>query len=62
MNKVFTRLIALSFMAVSLFTGVLAQKANAADSAKPYRIGIVTPTLSASEDEFRGAVRVSEKY
>ncbi|WP_022665803.1 DUF3798 domain-containing protein [Desulfospira joergensenii] len=27
-----------------------------------YRIGIVTPTLSASEDEFRGAVRVAKKY
>lgn len=27
-----------------------------------YKIGIVTPTLSKSEDEFRGAVRVSEKH
>ena len=27
-----------------------------------YRIGIVTPTLSASEDEFRGAIRVAKKY
>ncbi|MFH0784228.1 MAG: DUF3798 domain-containing protein [Pseudomonadota bacterium] len=27
-----------------------------------YKIGIVTPTLSASEDEFRGAVLVAGKY
>lgn len=27
-----------------------------------YRIGIVTPTLSASEDEFRGAIVVANKY
>ncbi len=27
-----------------------------------YKIGIVTPTLSASEDEFRGAQKVMEKY
>lgn len=31
-------------------------------AASDYKIGIVTPTLSASEDEFRGAVRVSDKY
>ncbi|MBU1170020.1 MAG: DUF3798 domain-containing protein [Proteobacteria bacterium] len=31
-------------------------------AAEDYKIGIVTPTLSASEDEFRGAVRVSDKY
>lgn len=31
-------------------------------TAKTYRIGIVTPTLSASEDEFRGAIRVVQKY
>lgn len=33
-----------------------------AGTAKDYRIGIVTPTLSASEDEFRGAIRVAKKY
>ena len=27
-----------------------------------YKIGIVTPPLSASEDEFRGAVRTAQKY
>ena len=27
-----------------------------------YKVGIVTPTLSSSEDEFRGAQRVSDKY
>ena len=31
-------------------------------ATEAYKIGIVTPTLSASEDEFRGAVRVSEKH
>ena len=31
-------------------------------AAEQYKIGIVTPTLSASEDEFRGAVRTSEKH
>lgn len=33
-----------------------------AGTPKDYRIGIVTPTLSASEDEFRGAIRVAKKY
>lgn len=27
-----------------------------------YKVGIVTPPLSASEDEFRGAVRTAQKY
>ncbi|MDD5094964.1 MAG: DUF3798 domain-containing protein [Dehalococcoidia bacterium] len=31
-------------------------------AAQNYKIGIVTPTLSASEDEFRGAQRVDQKY
>ena len=31
-------------------------------STKEYRIGIVTPSLSASEDEFRGAQKVAAKY
>jgi len=30
--------------------------------ASSYKVGIVTPTLSSSEDEFRGAQRVAEKY
>lgn len=42
------------FLTMFTFTGAMA--------AENYKIGIVTPTLSASEDEFRGAVRVSEKY
>jgi len=33
-----------------------------ASAAGTYKIGIVTPTLSASEDEFRGAVRTAEKH
>ncbi|MBF0230204.1 MAG: DUF3798 domain-containing protein [Desulfamplus sp.] len=62
MKKVFTQSALLFFIMTCLLTFQFAQKAHSADSAKPYRIGIVTPTLSASEDEFRGAVRVSEKY
>lgn len=41
---------------------VLAAGVCYAAPAKNYRIGIVTPNLSASEDEFRGAVRVAKKY
>ena len=44
-------------LVISFFAGF-----GTALSATDYRIGIVTPTLSASEDEFRGAVRVSQKY
>lgn len=48
---------------VFLSAVILAGQALAATAtAKHYRIGIVTPTLSASEDEFRGAVRVAKKY
>ncbi|MGE5372418.1 MAG: DUF3798 domain-containing protein [Solirubrobacterales bacterium] len=32
------------------------------DAAKSYIIGVVTPTLSASEDEYRGAERAAKKY
>jgi ABC-type sugar transport system substrate-binding protein len=35
---------------------------TAATEKDSYKIGIVTPTLSASEDEYRGAQRVSAKY
>jgi hypothetical protein len=38
------------------------QAAKASTSASAYKIGIVTPTLSASEDEFRGAQKVAKKY
>lgn len=31
-------------------------------AAEPYKIGIVTPTLTISEDEFRGAAEMVEKY
>ncbi len=49
-------------LVASLAAGVSFTGFCFAGSAKNYRIGIVTPTLSASEDEFRGAVRVSQKY
>lgn len=35
---------------------------EAAPAAEPYKIGIVTPTLTISEDEFRGAAEMVEKY
>ena len=31
-------------------------------AAEPYKIGIVTPTLTVSEDEFRGAQEMLAKY
>jgi hypothetical protein len=46
----------------ALVVGCLWAGVCLATPAKNYRIGIVTPTLSASEDEFRGAIRVSQKY
>ena len=35
---------------------------EAAAEEEPYKIGIVTPTLTVSEDEFRGAQEMVEKY
>ncbi len=55
MKKTF--LLSAMVMLVSLMAGLCF-----AGPAKEYRIGIVTPTLSASEDEFRGAIRVADKY
>ena len=37
-------------------------EAEAAASDEPYKIGIVTPTVTVSEDEFRGAQEMVEKY
>lgn len=31
-------------------------------SGEPYKIGIVTPTLTVSEDEFRGAQEMVQRY
>ncbi len=53
MKKLWMLLLTAAF-ALTALPGLAAQK--------PYKIGIVTPTLSASEDEFRGAQRVSVKY
>ncbi len=52
----------LLLLATVLLVAVMTAGQALAAPAKPYRIGIVTPTLSASEDEFRGAVRVAQKY
>lgn len=42
---------------------IIAAVSNASAQAVPaYKIGMVTPPLSSSEDEFRGAAAVSEKY
>lgn len=51
-------------------TGTGSQPSTASDSpqtstepaAETYKIGIVTPTLTVSEDEFRGAQEMVEKY
>lgn len=56
---------------IFLFTSVVGcgnntQQASKDTAAKEqqasYKIGVVTPTLSASEDEFRGAEKVAKKY
>ncbi len=39
-----------------------AQTQNAGNDAAVYKIGVVTPTLSTSEDEFRTADMMSKKY
>ena len=56
----FKRLTALLASAVL----VLSFACGKGEKLKPgeYKIGIVTPTLSASEDEFRGAEKMAKKY
>lgn len=41
---------------------LLLSMAPCAAPAADYKVGIVTPPLSASEDEYRGAVRTAQKY
>lgn len=48
------RVVLVQLLMFSLFQGIAMSAA--------YKVGIVTPPLSASEDEFRGAVRTSQKY
>lgn len=61
-------LLVLSFLFLSLVgcgNGGQSGGTNNEDSdsgTDTYKIGVVTPTLSASEDEFRGAQKVSDKY
>ena len=43
-------------------TPAATEAAAAEPAAEPYKIGIVTPTLTISEDEFRGAAEMVEKY
>jgi hypothetical protein len=38
------------------------QTTSTTPNAETFKVGVVTPTLSASEDEFRGAEKVSKKY
>ncbi|MBU5425205.1 DUF3798 domain-containing protein [Tissierella pigra] len=42
--------------------GNVEQAANNEESNKAFKIGIVTPTLSTSEDEFRAGAEMVEKY
>ena len=39
-----------------------AEESQESEETEPYKIGIVTPTLTVSEDEFRGAAEMVEKY
>jgi len=43
-------------------TPAATEAATTEPAAEPYKIGIVTPTLTISEDEFRGAAEMVEKY
>jgi len=53
----------MSFRKIGLFAAlmfVFLLCSGSASAAGTYKIGVVTPSLSASEDEFRGAVRASK--
>ncbi|HNX29737.1 MAG TPA: DUF3798 domain-containing protein [Syntrophomonadaceae bacterium] len=59
-------LILILVLMTSLFIGCgnskPASTEKEADKTEAYKIGIVTPTLSTSEDEFRAAAKMAEKY
>lgn len=66
MKKFISLLIVCAMLSLTIL-GCGTQKASTEGSAKSgeksaYKIGIVTPTLSASEDEFRGGQVVAQKY
>lgn len=56
--------IMLSFCLILGITGCSSTDdgSSSEDSASNFKVGIVTPTLSVSEDEFRGASNMVEKY
>jgi hypothetical protein len=55
------KLIAL-LMAVAMIAGSLTGCTSSSAAPEKYKIGIVTPTLSASEDEYRAAENMVKKY
>lgn len=67
MLKRITAIILMLVMSLSLFACVDEEEASknveqAKSSNEPYKIGIVTPTLSTSEDEFRAGDEMVKKY
>lgn len=66
MKKIISFILMCALLLLTL-VGCGSQKTSTEGAAKPvekaaYKIGIVTPTLSASEDEFRGGQKVAQKY
>ena len=65
MKKVVALLLMLALMASMLIGCSKSQPASTekgSDDKEAYKIGIVTPTLSTSEDEFRAADNMAQKY
>lgn len=66
MFKKIIAILLLIIMTLSLFACANEEEANNSDLEKAvnedYKIGIVTPTLSVSEDEFRAGEKMVEKY
>ncbi|MCG9967393.1 DUF3798 domain-containing protein [Pelotomaculum terephthalicicum JT] len=52
----------LLLLAASVLAGCGNQTTNPAADSADYKIGVVTPTLSTSEDEFRAADMMAQKY
>ncbi len=65
-KRLLTRFLVMLVLSTMIFTSGCSNSSPASTSsstpADTFKIGIVTPTLSASEDEYRGAQRVSAKY
>ena len=63
MNKRILSIVLALVMCLSMFAGCAAtNNGDDQQASAGYKIGIVTPTLTISEDEFRGAQEMVEKY